>query len=237
MKKLIPYIKLHLKTIAGLAFVMMCVALISILIYSHYQTKIADKYQIIYNSRIDTIGKEINKNLDTVYLKTTKNIYNTPTDTMDKMRNLAAEVNVKDKELQRLTNINTQLNIKLSAKVDTVYWKDSIQYRQYSYNDHWISFKALAGDSLIFNEPLTIRDSITLFLTQKRVGNRYFKEARVINYNPYSTIKNIHDFDFDIPKEKSRWGIGLSGGITYWNGTIQPYVGFGLNYNLWQFNK
>lgn len=54
--------------------------------------------------------------------------------------------------------------------------------------------------------------------------------------NPYSAVKELKTFQVKIPKEKpKRFGIGLSSGITYYNGKINPYLGIGLNYNILRF--
>lgn len=58
--------------------------------------------------------------------------------------------------------------------------------------------------------------------------------AYVINHNPYTTTQMERAATVTTPPIK-KWVIGPSAGVTYYQGSIKPYIGLGITYNLIRF--
>ncbi len=235
MSKITDYIKDIGAKWFSYFFLIGIVLLLFFFVKSCREKQQAENKAVEISHRVDTITKIINGSGDTVRIVTTLHAINQISDSIDYYKKMAADVaDVKQKEVERLTSLVTVLKQKPNAKTDTVYMSDSMPVYSYHYETKWLSYGATASrDSLRFNPALLIRDSMDLILTRKK----NVLQARIVNYNPYSSVQWARDYDFRSFVKPSRMGIGFSAGATYFNGSVQPYIGVGLNYNLIQFNK
>lgn len=97
------------------------------------------------------------------------------------------------------------------------------------------------SDTVLAMRTDTIRDSITVELpiTQKTfAGNDY--KAWVSGYRPELDSIAVYPKTTTIYKTKEistvkRWGVGPQAGIGYCNGKAAPYIGIGIQYNIFSW--
>lgn len=98
--------------------------------------------------------------------------------------------------------------------------------------DEWIEYYAqMDKDSSTLNLKVNNKFSIVIGKDKKKGSF-----ADITTLNPYSKVKEFRTYQVTKPVEKpKRFGFGASGGATYYDGKVRPYIGLGLNYNLIRF--
>jgi hypothetical protein len=162
----------------------------------------------------------------------------------------------KDSSLQALQNlvkeyktslkkrgavIYGEINTNLSHRDRTIVFpKDTVRIDSFIYvyptykdtlNNEWINYSAqMDRDTSSFS--LKLKNKFGAIIGEKR-GEPF---VDILTYNPYSETTRVRAFQVSAPKPK-RWGIGVSGGVTFVDWTLRPkpYIGAGLNYNFIRF--
>jgi opacity protein-like surface antigen len=100
----------------------------------------------------------------------------------------------------------------------------------HSGTNNWVTYNMrMSRDSSYLDFKVTNKYSVVLGYDHKKPF------VDVTNYNPYSTTTTLRSYQVAVPKQKV-WGIGLSTGLSVSTGLkIQPYIGIGINYNLFNF--
>lgn len=121
----------------------------------------------------------------------------------------------------------THLNDSIISETDTPRF-----YR----NEEWITLGGFVDRTSIVFEVIEVRDSLSFVTHWKRDG--LFKprglEITAISANPYTKFRTLNSTVIKKPPP-SRFGIGLSVGAALTGQGIQPYLGFGVNWNLIEF--
>ena len=90
---------------------------------------------------------------------------------------------------------------------------------------------------------LELKDTLFQITTKETVKGQDFWTVRAKNTNPYVKITDMSAVRIQIPKEKSRWSISAQVGYGVSMTPDKkfthpaPYIGVGLSYNIFTFNK
>ena len=159
------------------------------------------------------------------------------------------------KELQLLVkDFKKQLKKSGSATIiksttihDTIYktkevviFKDSVgEFIRLPYNNiitnNWLAFNySIRSDSTVYS--IKVKNNYNVVIGKEKQG--LFKPrkpyAEVINLNPYTTTQALRTYQVSVPKNKISIGPQVGYGITS-DLKLQPYIGFGVQYNLMRF--
>ena len=121
-------------------------------------------------------------------------------------------------------------------KVDTLYLRDTVTVSKPIY------FAKKVVDSVLVSvrDTVTLRDTLFLALAKEQVEWRATLstvwasgvEVAVDSVRHYVTEKVIVKETVHTIREKSRWGVGIQGGVGASKDGLTPYVGVGVSYNL-----
>lgn len=127
----------------------------------------------------------------------------------------------KRKAIRNATIVKQVVKFDTIIKQDTLYFDKKINL---TYKDKYADLRVTGyQDTVKWHIRFPIKFS-TIRLKEK--GK---EKIRIITDNPYAKIQGVNSFDFYRPK---RWNIGIQGGVGITPKGIQPYIGFGLQYNI-----
>lgn len=131
-------------------------------------------------------------------------------------------------EIDRETIIDTIIQ----KEIEYVYI-DGALYLKDSFTDKWISAEyERRKDSSLWK--IKAKDDISIAIVEDK-GRKY---AEVTNHSPYSNTKNLRVWQFEEPKKKKTWGIGIQAGYGVTADNLlqpKPYIGIGISKNLITF--
>lgn len=138
----------------------------------------------------------------------------------------------------KLRNHGSATIFKTITKIDTLVQNQAIRDSLIRYSNDWISMNLtlLPNDSIDFHLEVKNEYSIIIGEDRKTIFESYKPYAIVTNKNPFTNTVALRTYEVKVPKPK-RFGLGISGGITYdfiHKHTI-PYIGIGINYNVIEF--
>jgi opacity protein-like surface antigen len=146
------------------------------------------------------------------------------------LQNKIKDYEQEKKKLESLVQFYSTTNYSATMPTTAVY--DSItQSPIYSFNtvNDWIRFTGMASiDSTAFNLSIYNKYSVATIPTNKGF------QIEITNHNPYTTTPIVTGWQQSYPKQK-RFGLGVSVGYGYGFNKFSPYVGIGVNYNLFEW--
>lgn len=210
-----------------------------------------DKYNLVRKSAVDSIHIYADKHGDTV-IKIFPKVASQNEVGLIEQREIDSLTDVLDitkKDRDKYLALATQGDYSKEATSirDTVYYAvdSSTGYTKYptyhyKYNGRFLSYDALASDSLRFKK-LEIRDSLFAISEKHQIGNKFINSMVIKNTNPNVKITGFKYVDYEQPKEYSRWSIVAAGGVGAQLNTVPikagPVVMVGIGFDVLRFKK
>lgn len=143
---------------------------------------------------------------------------------------------LKTKNLSSITNVSTSTSDTIEVEVERVV-KDTVTNEEeinFAFEDRWTKINGSVIQNDLFLT-YSVRDSLSF---TSYYENKWFKKPELvlhgISYNPKTTIDNLQEIKVSLPPKK-KWIMGPQAGVTYIDGTVQPYVGIGITFRLISF--
>ncbi len=123
-------------------------------------------------------------------------------------------------------------------KVDTLVIRDTIKVTEAKY----ITRRVVDSVPYPVTDIIRMRDTLYVFLERSQIAWED-SLARVYASGIDPQVDSVIHFTQErviikeIPAKKSRWGVGLQGGVGASRNGLSPYIGIGVTYDLFSFTK
>lgn len=142
---------------------------------------------------------------------------------------LASLLKIKPKQVQSVTNIKTQVELREKLVVDTVYIDSTKSYSTFKWSDKWMSIKGDIGksDSIYISGVDTLTK--TDYWKRKWFLGRKHYYTDISNQNPYIKLNGFKAVEL---KQKSTPRLGIGPYVGYDVLSKKPSVGISISYHL-----